>query len=116
MLYASALLEPSKNLKCRMEKGKNRFEQKWRMGFTASLMYWPFVNSVMYAYIKPKFYNIYADCFTIIFAAIMSYIVYNNRYDIHSGKINNSRPMPETTMQRTHINAVPKVPSLLVAA
>ncbi len=78
VLYVSGLAEPNKDIWSRLEKGKDRFLQKWRIGFATSLCYWPFVNGAMYALINPLYYNIYADCFGLIFAAIMSFIAYNN--------------------------------------
>lgn len=42
------------------------------------MMYWPFVNAVMYSAVQPRFYNIYLDCSAMIFASVMSYITYND--------------------------------------
>ena len=48
------------------------------MGFTASLMYWPLVNTVMYSMVQPRFFNLYADTASLLFASIMSYITYKD--------------------------------------
>jgi len=48
------------------------------MGFAASLMYWPLVNSVMYSMVQPRFMNLYADVCALVFASVMSYITYND--------------------------------------
>ena len=55
-----------------------RFSDKWVAGFTASIMYWPFVNTVMYSCIQPRYMNLYADCASLFFAAVMSYITYRD--------------------------------------
>lgn len=60
----------------RYECGKTRFSEKWRMGFSASLMYWPLVNTVMYSMVAPRYMNLYADVAALFFASVMSYITY----------------------------------------
>ena len=76
LLFASAMLQPADSFQQRLEAGKTRWENKWRMGFSASLMYWPLVNTVMYSLVQPRFFNLYADTAGLIFASIMSYIAY----------------------------------------
>ena len=49
LLFASAAFESTGSLKDKIEAGYTRFSEKWRTGFSASLMYWPFVNAVMYS-------------------------------------------------------------------
>jgi len=76
LLFVSAALQPAPSAEARLEAGKKRFSDKWRTGFTASLMYWPFVNTIMYAAVKPRYMNLYADMASLCFATIMSYITY----------------------------------------
>ena len=78
LLFVSGMLQPAKNWEARIETGTKRFEDKWRMGFAASLMYWPLVNSVMYSMVQPRFMNLYADVCALFFASVMSYITYND--------------------------------------
>jgi len=78
LLFVSAATQPAPTLSDRIEAGKQRFSDKWRTGFTASLMYWPFVNTVMYAAVKPRFMNLYADVASLCFASVMSYITYRD--------------------------------------
>ena len=50
LLFASGMMKPgAKNLQERFDAGKTRFAEKWRLGFSASLCYWPLVNTVMYS-------------------------------------------------------------------
>ena len=60
----------------RISNGVNRFESKWKEGCTASLMYWPVVNTFMYGCVTPKFYNLYLDVASLCFSTLMSYIAY----------------------------------------
>ena len=79
LLFASGMLQPgATTLQERIEQGKARFADKWRMGFTASLMYWPAANAIMYSVVQPRFFSLYADVCALIFASIMSYITYND--------------------------------------
>jgi len=78
LLFASAAMQPASSAKDRVEAGKKRFNDKWRAGFTASLMYWPFINTIMYAAVKPRFMNLYADMAGLCFATIMSFIMYQD--------------------------------------
>jgi hypothetical protein len=78
-LYMSAFLEPAGSLQARMDKGTQRFSDKWRQGCIASLMYWPAINFVMYSCVKPKFKNLYCDIFALIFSAIMSQIAFRSQ-------------------------------------
>jgi len=78
-LYMSAFLEPAESLQSRIDKGTQRFSDKWRQGFVASLMYWPLVNFMMYSCVKPKFKNLYCDIFALIFSAIMSQIAFKSQ-------------------------------------
>lgn len=76
LLFASAALQPAPTVQARVAAGKNRFNEKWKTGFTASLMYWPVVNTLMYSMVHPRFMNLYADMASLIFAAIMSHITH----------------------------------------
>ena len=78
LLFVSAAMQPAPTANDRIAAGKKRFSDKWRTGFTASLMYWPIVNSVMYAVVKPRFMNLYADVASLCFASVMSYITYRD--------------------------------------
>ena len=76
LLFTSAVLEPNRNFRERLHAGKNRFQERWRIGFTASMMYWPFVNAFMYSMLQPRFYCLYLDMAARCFSSIMSYITY----------------------------------------
>ena len=78
LLFASAAFESTGSFKEKIKAGQTRFSEKWRTGFSASMMYWPFVNAVMYSAVQPRFYNIYLDCSAMLFASVMSYITYND--------------------------------------
>ena len=76
LLFTSGMLQPANSMRERYECGKTRFSEKWRMGFSASLMYWPLVNTVMYSLVVPRYMNLYADVASLCFASVMSYITY----------------------------------------
>lgn len=80
LLFVSGMLQaaPCSSLQDRVAAGHKRFNEKWRLGFSASLCYWPFVNSVMYSLVQPRFMNLYADMASLVFASIMSYITYSD--------------------------------------
>ena len=85
LLFVSGMLMPgcpgqntNLNLRERVEAGKTRFNDKWKLGFSASLCYWPLVNAVMYSLVQPRFMNLYADVATLVFASIMSFITYSD--------------------------------------
>ncbi len=78
LLFASGMLQPANSLEERIAAGKKRFSEKWRAGFCASLMFWPFVNTVMYTLVQPRFFNLYADTASLVFSSIMSYITYKD--------------------------------------
>ena len=40
-------------------------------------MYWPLVNTVMYTMVRPSYMSMYTDVASLVFASIMSYIMYN---------------------------------------
>ena len=75
-----------RTFKERLDAGKARFSDKWRLGFSASLCYWPLVNTVMYSLVQPRFMNLYADLASLVFASIMSYITYSDSAMILGGK------------------------------
>jgi len=78
LLFVSAAMQSAPTVEARLEAGKKRFSDKWRPGFTASLMYWPIINTFMYACVKPRFMNLYVDMASLVFASIMSYITYKD--------------------------------------
>lgn len=78
LLFASGMLQPANSIEERIAAGKKRFSEKWRAGFCASLMFWPFVNTVMYTLVQPRFFNLYADTASLVFSSIMSYITYKD--------------------------------------
>ena len=79
LLFVSGMMQSGAGtFKERLDAGQTRFSEKWRTGFSASMMYWPFVNAVMYSAVQPRFYNIYLDCSAMLFASVMSYITYND--------------------------------------
>lgn len=79
LLFVSGMMQPgASTFKERLDAGQARFSDKWRLGFSASLCYWPLVNSVMYSLVQPRFMNLYADLASLIFASVMSYITYND--------------------------------------
>mmetsp|Transcript_9144 Transcript_9144/g.12447 ORF Transcript_9144/g.12447 Transcript_9144/m.12447 type:complete len:209 (-) Transcript_9144:352-978(-) len=78
LLFLSAAMQPAGSIEDRVAAGKQRFHDKWRTGFSASLMFWPAVNTVMYSMVQPRFMNLYADMASLIFASIMSYITYKD--------------------------------------
>ena len=77
-LFTSGFLEPASSLKERLDHGCCRFQEKWKKGFATSLTYWPAMNLFMYAFVQPKYFNLYADLAGIFFAAVMSYIAYSS--------------------------------------
>ena len=87
LLFASGVLEPAQSLRERIEAGQTRFQQKWRLGFSASLMYWPIVNTFMYSMVQPRFMNLYADVAALFFASVMSYITYSDCSETASRKM-----------------------------
>ena len=73
------MMQPgASTFKERLDAGQTRFSDKWRMGFSASLCYWPLVNAVMYSIVQPRYMNLYADLASLIFASVMSYITYSD--------------------------------------
>jgi hypothetical protein len=77
MLFLSAALQPADSVEQRVQNGKDRFESKWVTGCTASLMFWPLVNTFMYTRIQPFYFSLFKDCMALIFSSLMSYITYN---------------------------------------
>lgn len=65
-----------------LDKGLERFKAKWRTGFTASLCYWPVINTFMYMYVPGRFFNLYCDVFVLMFSIVMSYIANNKTSDL----------------------------------
>ena len=79
LLFVSGMMQSgSSSFKERLEAGQTRFSDKWRLGFSASLCYWPMVNTVMYTLVQPRFMNLYADLASLVFASVMSYITYSD--------------------------------------
>ena len=78
LLFVSAAMQPASSVQERIEAGKKRWSEKWRMGFTVSLMYWPLVNTAMYTLVRPAFMNLYADVASLCFSTVMSYILYRD--------------------------------------
>ena len=81
LLFVSAAMQPAPTLSARISAGQQRFNDKWIAVFSASLMYWPLVNTVMYSMLQPRFMNLYADVASLVFATIMSYIAYKEADD-----------------------------------
>jgi len=48
LLFASGAMQPADSMKARLDAGRQKFSDKWRAGFCASLMFWPLVNTAMY--------------------------------------------------------------------
>jgi hypothetical protein len=48
LLFASGAMQPADSMKARLDAGHQKFSEKWRAGFCASLMFWPLVNTAMY--------------------------------------------------------------------
>ena len=79
LLFVSGMMQScASTFKERLEAGHTRFSDKWRVGFSASLCYWPVVNTVMYTLVQPRFMNLYADLASLVFASVMSYITYSD--------------------------------------
>ena len=79
LLFVSGMMQSGAGtFKERIDAGQARFEEKWQIGFSASLCYWPVVNTVMYTLIQPRFMNLYADLASLVFASVMSYITYSD--------------------------------------
>ena len=79
LLFVSGMMQSgASTFKERLEAGQTRFSDKWRIGFSASLCYWPVVNTVMYTLVQPRFMNLYADLASLVFASVMSYITYSD--------------------------------------
>ena len=78
LLFLSAAMQPANSLQDRIAAGKKRFSDKWVTGFSASLMFWPVANTVMYSVVPLRFMNLYADMCSLFFATLMSYITYKD--------------------------------------
>lgn len=79
LLFVSGMMQSGAGtFKERLDAGQTRFSEKWRIGFSASLCYWPVVNTVMYTLVQPRFMNLYADLASLVFASVMSYITYSD--------------------------------------
>lgn len=79
LLFVSGMMQSGAGtFKERIDAGQARFEEKWQIGFSASLCYWPVVNTVMYTLVQPRFMNLYADLASLVFASVMSYITYSD--------------------------------------
>ena len=97
LLFVSAAMQPANSLEDRIAAGKQRFSDKWVTGFSASLMYWPVVNTVMYSMVPLRFMNLYADMASLFFASLMSYITYNDCSTALSSERPKSRRSEDTT-------------------
>ena len=79
LLFVSGMMQSgNRTFRERVDAGHTRFNEKWRLGFSASLCYWPAVNAVMYSLVRPRFMNLYADIASLVFASLMSYITYSD--------------------------------------
>ena len=78
LLFGSGALEPANTLCDHFKAGGERLSSTWVRGCSASLLYWPVVNAVMYSLVKPKLFNLYIDTASMVFASIMSHIMHGD--------------------------------------
>ena len=107
LLFVSAAMQPAPSISDRLSAGQQRFSDKWVAGFSASLMYWPLVNTFMYARVQPSFMNLYADMASLVFATIMSYITYKECCEVQPNIEVDTDVPRETMLNRAFASFVP---------